>query len=75
MNEGVAGVEFKGQAGVGGCCMCESPLCSYSRQDFLIVLSLQKCQNVLWRSRSPSPGAYISHTKSERQPMPRLSYF
>ena len=26
-------------------------------------------------SRSPSPGASIYHTKSERQPMPRLSYF
>ena len=27
------------------------------------------------RVRSPLPGASISHTKSERQPMPRLSYF
>ena len=31
--------------------------------------------NILWDIRSPSPGASISHTKSERQPMPRLSYF
>ena len=30
---------------------------------------------IMRSSRSPPPGASISHTKSETQPMPRLSYF